>query len=155
MFFFFFMAVGISITSRGRHQLSSFSIFSVSSLFVTGNRCCWSLRLPALLLLFSESLHNCCRNCWPQTTFAPSPTLISRGSPAQCCSQCVLQFLSLVSVALTRRIHVPHPRALRTPPGTVLMLKPVKVGPKASVIWEHLCRVIVDFPCLRLTHSLT
>ena len=50
----------LSITSRGRHQLSSFSTFSVSSLFVTGNRCCWFPRLPAPLLLFSESLHNCC-----------------------------------------------------------------------------------------------
>ena len=50
----------LRITSRERPQLFSFSTFSVSSLCVTGNRCCWSPRLPALLLLFSESLHNGC-----------------------------------------------------------------------------------------------
>ena len=39
---------------------SSSSSFSVFSLRLTRNRCCWSLRLSALLLLFSESLHSRC-----------------------------------------------------------------------------------------------
>ena len=30
----------------------------------------------------------------------------------------------------------------------LLMLKPVKVGPKASVTWKHLSQVIVDFPVI-------
>ena len=49
-----------SITSRGTSQLFSSFTFSDFSLLITGNRYCWSPRLFALLLLFSESLHNGC-----------------------------------------------------------------------------------------------
>ena len=60
-------------------------------------------------------------NCWPQTTFAPSPTLISQGSPAQMLIPvCPPVSFSRQCSAGTRRIHVPHPQALRTPPGTVV-----------------------------------
>ena len=44
----------------GVAYLFSSSTFSVFSLFVTGNRCCWSPRLFALLLLFLEYLLNRC-----------------------------------------------------------------------------------------------
>ena len=65
----------LSITSRGRPQLFSFSTFSVFSLFVTGNRCCWSPRLPALLLLFSESFHNCCGETADRNHFCSVPNI--------------------------------------------------------------------------------
>ena len=35
------------------------------------------------------------------------------------------------------------------------MFKSVKVDPKASVIWEHLCQVIVDFPVFTVNPLLT
>ena len=123
----------LSITSRGRPHLFSSSSFSIFSLFVTGKRYCWSSHLSALLLLFSKSPQNGCG----ETTDPPLSTSISRGFLAQLLiTVCLPVPFSCLRSAGTRRIHVPH-HGYSAPLQALwclLMLKPVKVSPKASVI---------------------